>query len=38
MVLLSENIPSSLKEIQISLSSDETGEVSKVIEIILMEA
>lgn len=38
MVLLSENIPSSLKEIQIRLLSDETREVSKVIEIILMEA
>lgn len=38
MVLLSENIPSSLKEIQIHLLSDETREVSKVIEIILMEA
>ena len=31
MVLLLGNIPSSLKEKQISLLSDETGEVSKVI-------
>lgn len=37
MVLLLENIPSRLKEKQISLLSDETGEVSKVIGNILME-